>query len=117
MNGGAVSQNDHQVLEAIFNPEHPIIGLQLPDPSASRDVSNADHDVCHDTNQLKAMEAAAVKLAEGDDLTGALDILNKLIASSPNYSSAYNNRAQVYKDTHTSIFCNLKQTCICMDWY
>ena len=46
-------------------------------------------------HEIKALETAAVKLAEGDDLTGALDALNEVITLSPNYASVYNNRAQV----------------------
>ena len=48
-------------------------------------------------HEIKALETAAVKLAEGGNLTEALNALNKVITLSPNYASVYNNRAQVRK--------------------
>ena len=47
------------------------------------------------SQQVKALETAAVKLAEGDKLIEALELFDQLITSHPNYPSAYNNRAQV----------------------
>lgn len=46
-------------------------------------------------HEVKALETAGVKLAEGDKLTEALEVFDQLIALHPNYPSAYNNRAQV----------------------
>ena len=43
----------------------------------------------------KQLEVQAVKVAEGGNLTDALELLTKTISEVPNYASCYNNRAQV----------------------
>lgn len=47
------------------------------------------------SQEVKDMETTAVNLAEQGNLNGALEQLNSVIESAPEYSSAYNNRAQV----------------------
>ena len=83
--------DDYKILEAIFNPEHPSSDLQLPDSTTESDCD----DGIPNLSELKTLETAAVKLAEGDNLLEALDLLNQVINRSPNYASGYNNRAQV----------------------
>lgn len=58
-------------------------------------VRSIDQDDTTPSQQVKALETAAVKLAEGDKLIEALELFDQLITSHPNYPSAYNNRAQV----------------------
>ncbi|XP_003389301.1 PREDICTED: tetratricopeptide repeat protein 36-like [Amphimedon queenslandica] len=93
---GVPSLDDSKVLEAIFNPEHPIAGLQLP-PQPVEDPEVKKDDEIPNLQEVKALETAGVKLAEGDKLTEALEVFDQLIALHPNYPSAYNNRAQVYR--------------------
>ncbi|RKP25255.1 hypothetical protein SYNPS1DRAFT_4566, partial [Syncephalis pseudoplumigaleata] len=47
--------------------------------------------------QLKALELEAVKAAEANDHPRAIERLSEAIALCPEYASAYNNRAQVYR--------------------
>lgn len=47
------------------------------------------------SQEVKDMETTAVKMAEQGDLNGALEQLNVVVESAPEYPSGYNNRAQV----------------------
>lgn len=106
--GQQVSLDDNKVLETIFNPDHPVagtlirhlitinnyIGLDLPSNASNNGINN-EEELMSNLAELKALETAAVKLAEGEQLTEALQVLSQAIDLSPNYASAYNNRAQV----------------------
>jgi tetratricopeptide (TPR) repeat protein len=46
---------------------------------------------------LESLEKQAVQAAEKNDLDQALNLFNECITIEPNYASAYNNRAQLYR--------------------
>jgi tetratricopeptide (TPR) repeat protein len=46
---------------------------------------------------LETLEKQAVQAAEKNDLDQALSLFNECITIEPNYASAYNNRAQLYR--------------------
>ncbi len=50
-----------------------------------------------EVKHAQLLELQAVKVAEGGDLVGALELLNEAVTEVPGYASVYNNRAQVYK--------------------
>lgn len=71
-----------------------MLGLQLSTGSPCNGGSTREDDIPN-LQEVKALETAAVKLAEGEEMKEALTVLNQVITLSPKYPSAYNNRAQV----------------------
>lgn len=108
-NNHSTPVQDDQVLEAIFNPEHPVAGdteysqcslaghshyyagLQLDSEEANDEHTSSTPP----TPAVKEMEIAAVRKAEEGDLEAALAQLNQAVQLAPSYASLYNNRAQV----------------------
>ncbi|KAI9323753.1 hypothetical protein BX666DRAFT_2022473 [Dichotomocladium elegans] len=91
----ATSIGDDTVLELIFNPE--VQGQPLGSIAQAvqhNPVKTLDPEV---ERELKDLETRAVKYAEQGELYTALELLSQCISREPEYASAYNNRAQVYR--------------------
>jgi len=91
MTAATLSPNDSTTLSLIFDPESSpcaqtaVISGGLP-PDRHYDAATVQ--------RLRTRELEAVSCAEDSPAT-ALAILSRLIASHPQYASAYNNRAQL----------------------
>ncbi|KAK6497445.1 hypothetical protein TWF481_011854 [Arthrobotrys musiformis] len=92
-----LSTNDATVLEQIFDPESaPTPSPVTIDPS----LPTFPHIKAYTTlTSLRSTEILAIRAAESGDTQKALQLLTSAIDSSPNYCSAYNNRAQVHRMT------------------
>ena len=91
--------NDALVLESIFNPENPLSTLVENSESQSNenDAPLSDNVDPSLVEEMRGLEAEAVRMAEGGNLPGALSILEKAINRFPTDASLFNNRAQVYR--------------------
>ncbi|ORY96517.1 hypothetical protein BCR43DRAFT_491835 [Syncephalastrum racemosum] len=84
--------SDDTVLDLIFNPESqgkPPTELPRDEPVTSIPSERLE--------ELKKMENKAVSEAEAGRTEKALNLLNQCIRETPEYLSAYNNRAQVHR--------------------
>lgn len=91
--------NDALVLESIFNPENPLSTLTENSESQS-DENNAPPPENVDPNlidEVRRLEAKAVRMAEDGNLSESLGLLDKAVARLPTDASLFNNRAQVYR--------------------
>jgi hypothetical protein len=93
-----LSTNDARVLNALFDPESsPSSAIRIESTSKS-----LPHTSESDLPSLKAAEAAAIRPLNTANpssaaIDSALSALTDLIASHPDYASAYANRAQVLR--------------------
>ncbi|ORX91480.1 hypothetical protein K493DRAFT_286762 [Basidiobolus meristosporus CBS 931.73] len=92
-----ISEHDRQVLDRVFNPE----GVPFnPEAAATaKEGSYTDNIPAELLSKLKQMEVEAVKFAENGNLDEAIKKLSEILDENPQYSSAYNNRAQARRLT------------------
>lgn len=97
-NGNASITGDALVLESIFNPENPLSTL-TENSEAQSDENNAPPENVNPglIEEIRGLEAEAVRMAEGGNLPGALSVLDKAITRLPMDASLFNNRAQVHR--------------------
>ncbi|KAK9695008.1 hypothetical protein K7432_013193 [Basidiobolus ranarum] len=88
----SISEHDRQVLDRVFNPEGVPFSPESGD--SSKGTSYTDEIPADLLAKLKASEVEAVKIAENGNLVEAIKKLSEIIDECPQYSSAYNNRAQ-----------------------
>ena len=96
--GNASITSDALVLESIFNPENPLSTLVensdiLPDEN-NAPPENVDPGLIE---EIRGLEAEAVRTAESGNLTGALSILDRAVTRLPTDASLFNNRAQAHR--------------------
>ena len=86
------NKQDELVLNAIFNPHNP---LQIEED----DTEDQGIDLSEDTvnEDIKKLEINAVNFAQKGDFEGSLNQFNEVMKLAPNYASAYNNRAQLFR--------------------
>src|SRR5438132_1201452 len=97
-----LSTNDSLVFTSIFDPE------SAPTPSLitiDASLPAYPHITSHSTlTQLRSQELLAIRAIESlGDVTTALSTLSSILSSYPLYASAYNNRAQVLRLSHTTV--------------
>ena len=97
--GNTSITSDALILESIFNPENPLSTLTansdiLPDENNAPAPENVDSGLIE---EIRGLEAEAVRMAEGGNLPGALSILDKAVTRLPTDASLFNNRAQVHR--------------------
>lgn len=85
-------EKDELVLNAIFNPHNPLEVYE--DQNLLKEVEGVDEDI---GEELKQLEIQAVNAAQDGNLDASLTMFNKLLQQVPKYSSAYNNRAQLFR--------------------
>ena len=113
------SSSDDRILEVIFDPEAPLLSLQvravlIPTNNKPTIRENLQEEgaegnggrgeVCPAPREVREMEVKAVKAAEEGRLDEALQLLTEAVAMAPNSASIYNNRAQVTSHDTTSLF-------------
>ena len=69
--------------------------LQTEEDGVCENGDGVESEVSEEVKRAKVLEVEAVKAAEGGSLGDALELLNQAVAVAPDYSSSYNNRAQV----------------------
>lgn len=96
--GNSSVTSDVLVLESIFNPEHPLSTL-LENSQAQLDENDAPPENVDRglIEEIRGLEAEAVRKAESGDLPGALSVLDKAVGRMPTDASLFNNRAQVHR--------------------
>ena len=97
--GNTSITNDALVLESIFNPENPLSTL-TGNSQAQLDENDAPPPENVDSSlieEIRGLEAGAVRMAESGDLPGSLSILDKAVSRLPTDASLFNNRAQVHR--------------------
>ena len=97
--GNTLISSDALVLESIFNPENPLSTLTEdsnppPDENNAPPPENVDPGLIE---EIRGLEAEAVRMGEGGNLPGALNILDKAVIRLPTDASLFNNRAQVHR--------------------
>lgn len=84
-------RRDDMVLNAIFNPHQPLEDGILEETKQVPDRNNIASD------EMKKFEIDAVNAAQNGDLILSQNLFNELINKCPEYASAYNNRAQLFR--------------------
>lgn len=93
--------SDDAILDMIFNPGMDGVSLDMLEPQPAPKPATLDIEAGL-LSQIRTLEAAAILLAEGKDLSGAVSKLDECISLCDRYASAFNNRAQVRQLLHAT---------------
>ena len=110
--GNTSITSDALVLESIFNPENPLSTL-TENSQTQLDENDAPPENVEPglIEEIRGLEAEAVRKAESGDLPGALTVLDEAVGRLPTDASLFNNRAQVHRllGNNTSALVDLDQ--------
>lgn len=102
MSCAKLSENDRDILNRIFSPHNPN-AVNIDDIADSCNADKPAESEVHPVQESEAdkraheLELEAVRHAEAGKIDDAIATFGKAIETSPEYASAYNNRAQAYR--------------------
>ncbi|BFZ23633.1 hypothetical protein BsWGS_26672 [Bradybaena similaris] len=91
-NGADISTHDKEILQQIFST-----GLPNSDDNEKEDIENKTVEDNEQHRIAKELEVMGVKAAEAGNIDVAIGFFEQAISASPDWPSAYNNRAQALR--------------------